>query len=87
MYKFRDEIAREWGLNLLVAKNEEAIKEGVSPKDGKFECCTRLKTEAVRKCLEEHGHDSFVVGDKLARREDIKVEFIWDILCTLGVGK
>jgi len=32
------------------------------------------------KTPEEHRHDSFVVGDKLVRREDIKVEFIWDIL-------
>jgi len=32
------------------------------------------------KTLEEHGHDSWVVGDRLARREDIKVDFIWDIL-------
>jgi len=32
------------------------------------------------KTLEEHRHDSWVVGDRLARREDIKVDFIWDIL-------
>jgi predicted AlkP superfamily phosphohydrolase/phosphomutase len=29
---------------------------------------------------EEHGHESFVAGDKLVRREDIEVDFIWDIL-------
>lgn len=62
MYKFRDEIAREWGLNLLVAKNNDAIKEGVSPQDGKFECCTRLKTEALRKCLDEHGFDALILA-------------------------
>ena len=32
------------------------------------------------KTFEEHRHDSFVAGDKLVRRQDIKVEFIWDIL-------
>ena len=32
------------------------------------------------KTPEEHGHDSFVAGDRLVKREDIKVEFIWDIL-------
>ena len=31
MYDFRDRITREWGLDLLVAKNEEAIAEGKSP--------------------------------------------------------
>lgn len=28
----------------------------------------------------EHRHESFVAGDKIVKREDIKVEFIWDIL-------
>lgn len=32
------------------------------------------------KTPEEHGHESFVVGDRIVKREDIKVEFIWDIL-------
>ena len=32
----------------------------------------------------EHGHDSFVSGDKLVRREDIKVEFIWDMMRRAG---
>ena len=36
------------------------------------------------KTPEEHGHESFVVGDRLVRREDIKVEFIWDILYREG---
>jgi len=32
------------------------------------------------KSPDEHGHENFVVGDRLVKREDIKVEFIWDIL-------
>lgn len=36
------------------------------------------------KTPEEHGHDSFVAGDRLLRREDVKVEFIWDILHRQG---
>ena len=32
------------------------------------------------KTPEEHGHESFVRGESLVRREDIKVDFIWDIL-------
>jgi len=32
------------------------------------------------KTFEEHGHDSFATGEGLVKREDIKVEFIWDIL-------
>ena len=62
MYQFRDEVAREWGLDLVVASNEEALRQGVSPEDGKFECCTSLKTEALRKCLEEHGFDALILA-------------------------
>lgn len=36
------------------------------------------------KTPEEHGHHSFVTGDRLVKREDIKVEFIWDILHRQG---
>jgi len=32
------------------------------------------------KTPEEHRHEAFVAGDRLVSRENIKVEFIWDIL-------
>ena len=32
------------------------------------------------KTFDEHGHESFVAGEKLVKREDIEVDFIWDIL-------
>jgi len=32
------------------------------------------------KTFDEHGHDSFTAGGNLVKREDIKVQFIWDIL-------
>jgi predicted AlkP superfamily phosphohydrolase/phosphomutase len=32
------------------------------------------------KTFEEHGHDSFAVGGSIVKREDTKVDFIWDIL-------
>ncbi|MFC1992472.1 sulfate adenylyltransferase subunit CysD [Chloroflexota bacterium] len=62
MYKFRDEVAKEWGLDLLIARNEDGIAAGCDPKEGKFECCTRLKTEALKKCLEEHGFDALILA-------------------------
>ncbi len=33
---------------------------------------------------EEHGHESYVVNGNIVRRDDIKVEFIWDILSKEG---
>jgi len=62
MYAFRDNLAKEWGMNLIVARNEEAIEEGVDPKDGKFECCTKLKTQALMKCLEENRFDALILA-------------------------
>ncbi len=32
------------------------------------------------KTFEEHGHEEFVDGGRLVKREDIKVDFIWDVL-------
>lgn len=61
MYDFRDRIAKEWGLDLVIARNEEAIEE-VGPKEGKFECCTKLKTQALMKCLEENGFDALILA-------------------------
>jgi sulfate adenylyltransferase subunit 2 len=62
MYKFRDAIAAEWGLDLIVAENEEARKAGVGPQNGNFECCTQLKTQALMQCLEQNGFDALILA-------------------------
>lgn len=62
MYEFRDKLAKEWGLDLVVTKNEEAMKMAVGPQDGKFECCTKLKTQALMECLEENRFDAFILA-------------------------
>jgi sulfate adenylyltransferase subunit 2 len=63
MYQFRDKITREWGLELLVARNEEAIRENVGPsKIDKLECCTRLKTDALKNCLDKYGFDALILA-------------------------
>lgn len=54
IYAFRDKYAKEWGLNLLVAKNNEALRQGVGPKTGKFRCCTELKTNALKDFIKRH---------------------------------
>jgi predicted AlkP superfamily phosphohydrolase/phosphomutase len=36
------------------------------------------------KTPDEHGHDSFVKDDRIVKREDIEVDFIWDILHRQG---
>lgn len=62
MYKFRDEIAKEWGLDLIVTRNEEAIRNKMSPKKGALDCCTALKTEALKNLLKEEKFDALILA-------------------------
>ncbi len=63
MYDFRNRIAQEWGLELLVARNEKAVKEGVSPNTSdKLDCCTKLKTQALRDFIRENGFDALFLA-------------------------
>lgn len=55
IYEFRDKYAKEWGLDLIVAKNNTAIDSGIiGPGKGKFSCCTELKTNALKIALKQH---------------------------------
>ena len=63
MYAFRDRYAREWGLDLIVGRNEQALAEGVSPHgSAKLECCNRLKTEALKRIIREHRFEAVLLG-------------------------
>ena len=63
MYAFRDECADRWGLDLIVARNDEALAAGVGPHSGnKLDCCTALKTDALKKCIAEHKFEALLLG-------------------------
>ncbi|MBS7633556.1 sulfate adenylyltransferase subunit CysD [Candidatus Bathyarchaeota archaeon] len=62
IYDFRDKIAKEWNLNLIVTKNEEATKMGMSPKKGKLNCCTQLKTEALKNLIKKREFDALILA-------------------------
>ena len=47
IYDFRKKYTKLWALNLIVARNEDAIKKGVSHDKGAFQCCNELKTIAL----------------------------------------
>jgi sulfate adenylyltransferase subunit 2 len=61
MYKFRDEYSKKWGIELIVARNEEAIAAGMGPKK-KLECCTALKTEGLKLAIAKHGFEALLLG-------------------------
>jgi len=62
IYDFRDKYANEWGLNLLVAKNEKALSGDVGPDKGKFQCCNELKTVALKQAIAKHGFKALYLG-------------------------
>ncbi|PIN73857.1 sulfate adenylyltransferase [Candidatus Woesearchaeota archaeon CG10_big_fil_rev_8_21_14_0_10_45_16] len=63
MYAMRDRLAKGWGFNLIVEKNEDALERGIgySTHDA-FTCCDELKTKALKKAVEKHGFDAVLVG-------------------------
>ena len=51
IYDFRDKYAKEWNFNLVIAKNDDALKKEIGPDNGKFRCCTELKTNALKQAI------------------------------------
>ncbi len=63
MYTFRDELVKEWGLDLLVARNEEALAAGVGPHgESKLECCDALKTQALKQFIAQNRFEGLLLG-------------------------
>lgn len=61
MIKWRDDYAKELGLNLIVGQNEEAIAAGMNNKS-KLACCTALKTDALKQTIEKYKFRALLLG-------------------------
>ena len=55
MIEYRDRLARDWGLTMIVGANQEALAAGMHPSKGRLNCCAALKTEALRRTLDGTG--------------------------------
>lgn len=70
MISFRDEVAAEAGVNLLVHTNQDGVAEGASPfKTGISEYTRIMKTVALRQALDQHAFDAAIGG---SRRDEEK---------------
>ena len=69
MIRFRDEIARRYGLDLIVHTNEDARARGVNPFDHGGYYTHAMKTEALKEALRHHAFDAAFGG---ARRDEEK---------------
>ncbi len=70
MYEFRDQMAAQVGMELLVHKNPDAVARGINPFDHGSAMHTDIwKTEGLKQALDKHGFDLAFGG---ARRDEEK---------------
>ena len=69
MYKLRDKMAQESGMELLVYQNQEAIDRGINPFDHGPLHTDMWKTEGLKQALDTYGFDAAFGG---ARRDEEK---------------
>lgn len=70
MYEFRDRMARESGMQLIVHQNPEAKRRGINPFEHGSALHSNLwKTEGLKQALDTHGFDVALGG---ARRDEEK---------------
>ena len=70
MYEFRDAMAKELGMDLLVHVNQAGLRQGISPVTHGSQVHTDvMKTEGLKQALEEYGFDAAFGG---ARRDEEK---------------
>jgi len=63
IYAFRDAYAKKWQLDLMISKNEAALRDKtVSPHQEKFACCNALKTEALKQTVAQHGFKALLLA-------------------------
>jgi sulfate adenylyltransferase subunit 2 len=63
IYEFRDKYVKEWGLDLIIARNEDKLVSGMSPKtNDKLECCNELKTNALKELMHKKGFSALLLG-------------------------
>lgn len=52
MIEYRDRLAREWKLDMVVGQNTRALADGMGPERGRLTCCGALKTDALKHTLD-----------------------------------
>ena len=64
----RNRLAKDWKLNLVIARNDEAITQGMNHKLGRVVCCSALLKENLKKIVEREKYGGLIVG--VRRDED-----------------
>ena len=69
MIEFRDNIAKKLGIEMIVYKNEEGIKQGINPFDHGSAYTDIMKTQALKQALNKYGFTAAFGG---GRRDEEK---------------
>ena len=69
IYEFRDRLAREWNLDLIIVRNDEALKE-IKIAENKEECCLRLKAEMIAGSIVRCGWQALITGMRWDEQPD-----------------
>src|SRR3546814_1192387 len=71
MYKFRDRMVEELGLDLITHVNPDGVAQGINPfTHGSAKHTDIMKTEGLKQALDKHGFDAAFGG---ARSEERRV--------------
>ena len=62
MIEFRDRVAKEWELPLIIGGNDPALAAGMHPSSGRVTCCSALKTEPLKQIIRDHGFTGLIAG-------------------------
>ncbi len=62
MIEFRDRMAKEWDVNLVVGMNKKALADGMNHTKGRLTCCSALKTEGLQQIMQEKGYEALILG-------------------------
>jgi sulfate adenylyltransferase subunit 2 len=62
MIAFRDRMAKEWGIELIVGQNKAALDAGMNHTKGRVVCCGALKTQPLRETVAAHGFHGILLG-------------------------
>ncbi len=69
MIQFRDHVAEKYGLDMLVYRNEDGIKQGINPFDHGSAYTDIMKTQALKQALTKYGFTAAFGG---GRRDEEK---------------
>lgn len=62
MITFRDRIAKEYNIDLIIHSNEEALTAGMGPEQGRMICCKALKADALQQVTKKYEFEGLILG-------------------------